>query len=187
MNRMPLAARLAAIPLLLIPLILLVVASQLRQPAERPLQDLPQPPPEADYYLRGAELSSMDDDGQLLYRVQAAGVLHYPDQSVRLDTVEVTYLNGPWTLTADAGFLPPGEQDLQLSGNVTMRGTLRTGEPVELRTPDILIAFEHKRIETDATVHMSSTAVEATATGLRTDLSGQELKLLNNVTVRYEP
>ena len=187
MRSKQLAPRLAAIPLLLIPLILVVVATQLRKPPQDRSEDIPLPPPEADYYLRGAELSSMDENGKLIYRVHAGDVLHYPDQSISLADVSVNYLNGPWTLTAESGYLPPGEQTLQLTGDVRMHGTLRTGDTVRLQTPSMLIAFADKRIETDAPVQMNSDEVEANATGMRTDLNGQELKLLSDVRVRYDP
>lgn len=180
--------RLAALPLLLIPLILLGVGLQLQKRPAIESADLPRPPPEADYYLRGAELSSMGADGQLLYRVKAGTVLHYPDRSIELDEVSVDYLNGPWTLTAASGRIPPGEQTLSLSGNVFMQGTLdTTREQVELRTDRITIAFEQRTIQTDARVRMSSPTIQATATGMQTDLAGQELRLLADVEVRYEP
>lgn len=178
---------LAAAPLLLIPAILIGVASQLkRTPGARPAA-LPEPPAEADYYLRDAELSSMDENGQLLYRVHAANVLHFPDQRISLDQVEVSYLDGPWTLHADAGIIPPGEQALALSGDVRMQGTLRSGEAVRLNTDDIRIHFEQRLIQTDALVTMQSDTIQATATGLETDMAGQELRLLSDVRVRYEP
>ncbi len=177
----------AALPLLLIPAILIGVATQVRQPPQAPRQDIPEPPPEADYYLRDAQLSSMDEQGQLLYRVNAANVLHFPDQSVSLSRVEVSYLNGPWTLTAISGHIPPGEESLQLSGDVHMRGTLRNGENVRLRTDNIRIHFAHRQIDTQSTVHMNSDTVTATATGLQTDMAGRELKLLSDVQVRYAP
>ncbi len=180
--------RLAALPLLLIPLVIGGVALQLKQPPSVHRSDLPLPPPEADYYLRGAELSSMDAEGRLLYRVKAATVLHYPDQSIDLQEVSVDYLNGPWTLTAAHGRIPPGEHSLSLSGEVRMQGTLSmTGETVQLQTDHITIAFAQKQIETDARVNMSSPTIQATAQGMRTDLQGQELKLLADVRVRYEP
>ena len=176
----------AALPLLLIPIILIVVASQVRHPVKVVL-DIPAPPPEADYYLRNAQLSSMDENGQLLYRVNAANVLHYPDQSISLSEVEVSYLNGPWTLTAATGHIPPGETSLELSGDVRMQGTLRSGEAVRLRTEDIRIRFAERLIDTQSTVQMNSDTVSATATGLQTDMAGQELKLLSEVQVRYAP
>ncbi|MGJ8669770.1 MAG: LPS export ABC transporter periplasmic protein LptC [Oceanococcus sp.] len=176
----------AALPLLLIPAILIGVATQVRQPTKH-IIDIPEPPPEADYYIRDAQLSSMDENGHLLYRVNAANVLHYPDQSISMKEVEVSYLNGPWTLTAASGHIPPGEESLQLSGDVHMQGTLRSGEAVRLRTDDIRIRFADRLIDTQSTVHMNSDTVTATSTGLQTDMAGQELKLLSEVKVRYAP
>ncbi|ORE85462.1 hypothetical protein ATO7_14608 [Oceanococcus atlanticus] len=178
---------LAALPLALIPAILIGVATQVRTPGARPAAEVPKPPPEADYYIRGAQLSSMDEQGQLLYRVNAANVLHFPDDSVSMADVEVDYLNGPWTLTARSGHIPPGEESLELSGDVKMHGTLRTGETVNLSTDSIRIRFAERLIDTESTVHMNSDSVNATATGLRTDMAGQELRLLSDVRVRYEP
>ena len=178
---------LAALPLALIPAILIGVATQVRTPQTRPSVEVPQPPPEADYYIRGAQLSSMDESGQLLYRVNATNVLHFPDDSVSMAEVEVDYLNGPWTLSANSGHIPPGEESLELSGDVKMHGTLRTGQTVHLRTDSIRIRFAERLIDTESTVHMNSDSVTATATGLRTDMAGQELRLLSDVRVRYEP
>ncbi len=187
MNRNLPRSPLAILPLLLIPLILLVVADQLQRAPATPRAQAPQPPPEADYYLREAELSTMDAAGNLLYRVNAGNVLHYPDQSISLDQVAVDYLNGPWTLSAETGSIPAGVQTLLLSGNVKMNGTLSMGEDVQVSTSHIKIEFAQKRIETDAIVRMNSKTIAATATGLRTDLAGREIHLLSKVKVRYEP
>lgn len=178
---------LAGLPLLLIPAIIVGVATQVRTPPSKPALQIPEPPPEADYYLRDAQLSSMDEQGQLLYRVNAANVLHFPDQSIRMSEVEVSYLNGPWTLTAAQGLIPPGEESLKLSGDVRMHGTLRSGENVRLRTDDIRIRFAQRQIDTQSTVHMNSDTVTASATGLQTDMAGRELKLLSAVQVTYAP
>lgn len=180
-------ARIAALPLLLIPLILIGVATQLRQPPATPAFQAAAPPPEADYYLRGAEISTMGEDGALLYRVLASDVLHFPDQRIALSDVKVDYLDGPWTLLAEQGEIPADQSTLQLSGSVRMSGTLRNGEAVRLETPDLAVQFDARIIHTEASVSMTSDNVTATARGMHTDLAGQELKLLSEVRVRYEP
>ena len=177
---------LAALPLLLIPLVLIVVALQLHRP---PVHRGPsvQPPPEADYYLRGAELSTLDAQGRLIYRVRAANVLHFPDDTVDLDEVEVDYLDGPWALVAERGHMLPGAVQLDLSGDVRMRGRLHSGDEVQLETDTIRVHFEDRQIDTDAEVLVRSGQYTARARGMRTDLSGRELALLADVRVRYEP
>lgn len=178
---------LAVAPILLIPAILFGVYSQLNHSSKAPALDLPEPPAEADYYIRDAELSSMDENGELLYRVHADDVLHFPDQSISMAKVKVSYLNGPWTLLAASGQIPPGEQTLGLSGDVQMSGTLRNGESVQLNTDDIQIHFQERLISTQAPVLMQSDTIKASAEGLETDMAGRELKLLSKVRVRYEP
>lgn len=176
----------AALPLLLIPLILLIVASQLQRPSGSGAPGV-SPPPRADYYLRGAEVSTMDENGRLLYRVNADTVLHFPDESVTLDGVEVDYIDGPWTLDARQGQIPPRQRRLVLSGDVQMQGRLRSGQQVRLNTSEMDIAFDQRLIETNARVDMQSETIRATAVGMQTDLAGRELRLISQVKVRYEP
>lgn len=176
----------AALPLLLIPVVLLIVASQLGRPVARSVSDV-QPPPEADYYLRDAEVSTMAADGSLLYRVTADKVLHYPDDSIGLEQVSVDYVDGPWKLNAQQGHIPPGQPSLALSGAVQMQGRLQSGQELHLQTESITMEFEQRRISTDRTVHMQAQNIAAQSLGMVTDLAGKELRLQSEVRVRYEP
>lgn len=177
---------LAVWPLLLIPLVIGIVAMQLYRPAPGPSVRV-QPPPEADYYLRDAELRAMNEDGELMYVVRADNVLHFPDDTVALDRVRVEYLEGPWQLAADRGLMTPGAVRLDLSGAVQMRGTLQSQDRVHLSTPKLSVYFEERRIDTDAPVRLHSGAYAARATGMRTDMDGRELALVSDVRVEYEP
>lgn len=177
---------LAFLPLVLIPAILIGVLLQVRQPPPTTSITV-EPPPEADYFLRGAELSTMNAAGELLYRVHAADVLHFPDNRITLSGVDVDYLDGPWTLQARSGELPPQQQTLQLEGDVNMSGHLPSGRRVKLNTARITIAFDEQRIHTEAPLTMQSADIQASAVGMETDLAGRELVLKSRVRVRYAP
>ncbi len=177
----------AVLPLLLIPAILAVVIWQLRDERPRPRLAEILPPPAADYYLRDAVVSTMGPNGQLLHRVRATDVLHYPDRSIRLVNVAVDYLEGPWELVAHNGYMPDDESRLDLQGDVDMQGVLRSGEQVRVRTEAISILFRERRIETAAPLTLSSGRISAGAVGMETDLDGRELQLISAVRVTYAP
>lgn len=150
----------------------------------------PDTPPGSDYYLLDAEIRQMDANGDLQYRIQADESLHFPDESVQLDTIEVAYLadgGPPWRLTAPQGRVPPGSRDIRLDGGVTALRDSGTGDRLRVTTPYVWIRPEADRVETDAAVTAEAPGRRVRATGMTALLEERLLRLHHDVRVTYAP
>lgn len=147
-------------------------------------------PAEAQFYLRGVQYQSYNDQGNLLYRVNADEVLYFDDETIRMETVKVDYVGGSsgvWKFKSDSGLVPAQERNLLLSGDVVMDGLTPRGRAVRLNTPEIWVKPDSDMIETSARVKFQSEQATATAVGMTTDLSARQLNLLDDVRVRQNP
>ncbi|MGH8531114.1 MAG: LPS export ABC transporter periplasmic protein LptC [Nevskiales bacterium] len=179
------------LPILLVPVVLSLWRPQGGESFEA---FAPVAPDQADYYMRDARMSAMDEAGKLLYQVQADEVVHFPDLSTQLTRVNVHYQNderGLWRLSALTGRMPPlaadGQEVVELSGGVTITGQ-RTGTDPRLTrvtTPDAIIQPGKGTLQTRAPVQIREAGIAADAEGMELDIVNDTLALLKNVRVRY--
>lgn len=146
-------------------------------------------PDSIDYYLRGAKISALDDDGHLLYQVRAEEVLHYPDESADMTELQMDYLGpeGNWRLTAPIGHAPAGKNEVQLSGGVAISGG-RKGRPSQtIHMAKARLLPEQKQIDTDSSVRMDEPGRRISAVGMTMDFEKDRVKLKHKVRVNYAP
>ena len=76
------------------------------------------------FYLRDAEISASNDDGQISYRILAARAEERPNENLLiLENVRVEYQpveNVPWLLTAESGQAPIDQSYIDLNGAVEL-------------------------------------------------------------------
>lgn len=142
---------------------------------------------EADYFLQDARIRSYGPDGALLQSLSAARVAHYPDNSARLEEVEVTRMPGPWSLRASHGLMPIGLQELALSGEVQVQTTLPDGSPAELRTSALTVDWALRELRSDAPVEMISNQTRASALYLLAHMDRRDIQLDGEVRVEHQP
>lgn len=143
----------------------------------------------ARYEMTGAEWTRFDTDGKALMHATAQRIRYYDDKSANLDQLSVDHLGsepGPWQLTAPHGVAPPGEQRLQLTEPVTMRGALRDGEPLELNVDTVWVDMGRHEIYSGSPLTIDAPYRKVQATGMRADWAGTFLHLESDVKVRYE-
>lgn len=154
----------------------------------------PVPPDQADYYIRDARMSAMDEAGELMYQVQADEVAHFPDLSAKLTRVNVHYRSneqGLWRLSALQGRMPPpaagGAEVVELSGGVTITGQRASTDPrlTRVTTPNAVIQPGKGTLQTQAPVQIREPGISADAEGMQLDIVNDTLSLLKNVRVRY--
>lgn len=188
----PLARRLpdlrwGLLPILLVPVI---VSFWPRSEQFRPSESAPATAPESiDYYLRGAKMSALDDNGQLLYQIRADEVLHYPDESANMSGLAMDYLGpeGDWQLTAPVGRAPTGGKEVQLSGGVRITGG-RRGQPSATVTMDeARLLPDRKQLDTDSPVAMDEPGRKVRAVGMTMDFRTDRVKLKHKVRVNHAP
>lgn len=147
-------------------------------------------PEGSDHYLLDAVVQQYHPDGRLHYRVAAAESLHFPDDSVRLDGIQVDYpddARGPWYLTAAHGRIPPDSQNLLLTGEVTLIHRPPAAEPVTVATPYVWLRPSENRADTEAPVVVSGPGQHVRARGMTAHFESGVLDLHRDVRVTYNP
>lgn len=145
-------------------------------------------PAGSDYYMRDATVYQMTENGQLAYRMHIDRVLHYPDGSARLRDIDGRYEAGTetwWALQAARGRVPSGSRDIFLDGGVVLRHPQPEGNTVVIRTDHAWVRTRKNVIAPDAHATAVSPSRIAEGDGLRVTLDHDQLKLLDNVHVRY--
>jgi LPS export ABC transporter protein LptC len=140
------------------------------------------PPAETDYYMRNARLQIMDAEGKPEYRLQAAEILHFPDESMQVNDIQLNYLGGvdsPWQVDAPKGFIPPEQKTVRLSGGVTVLGDVPDGQVVA-KMPDLVVDLEREKLHTSSPVSLESPDYRAQAAGMEAGFHSRDLNLLGN-------
>lgn len=140
------------------------------------------------YTAKQAEWTHLNKEGVAEFHLTADSVDYYDDRSATLRTVVMDRFRAgqsPWRLTAPQGTIPARENRVLLQSPVTATGTLQSGDVVTIVTPRLWADSAKNALYTDAPVELTSLNWRATSTGLRADLAGEKLALLNNSKVIY--
>lgn len=149
-------------------------------------------PPQPGYYMRGARITEMGEDGEPLYRVEAARIQQDPvDNSVRLEDLTLIYRTPEarnWTLTAARGFVPPGSKTLNLAGDVRIIGQPAADtQPAVVRTERLVLDTESSVASTRDRVDIEWGDRRLSTMGLVADLKAERLQLESAVHGRFVP
>lgn len=147
-------------------------------------------PGNSDYYMKGATVYQMSEQGPLAYRMKIAKTLHFPDASARLADIHVHYINNTktyWNLHADKGHVPAGRHELYLYDGVIIHHPRDNGNMVKVTTPHAWVRPRADRVDSDAHVTSIEPGQKITGDGMRINLDTNKLNLLNNVHVTYTP
>lgn len=177
---------------LLLPLILIVAAIAVTMRGFRHVERVAEAPQarQPRYELLGAEWTRYDAQGRTQLHATADTIRYYDDKSAELEHLVVDHLGsqpGPWHLTAPRGSAPAGEERLQLTEPVTMRGKLKNGDDLEVTAQTMWVDYARREVYTDTPVHVAAPYRDVQALGMRTDWAGTRLQLLKDVRVTYAP
>lgn len=144
------------------------------------------------YYLKGAAILGTNDEGGLLYRVEADDIRHLPtEKRVILSTVTVRYSAAgqpAWFATADSGSINDESAAINLTGNVRLHDAAESDPSGYLIETDVLDFWPRERFaSTDAEVRISQSGVVLTAIGMQADLENEMLELKAKVVGRFNP
>lgn len=142
------------------------------------------------YTLGQAKLVRYDASGQPSMRATADSIEYFDDESAVASVLKLDVLSGtktPWHLEAPTGRLAPGSPVLTLSGDVLAQGQWPdNGEAVTVQTPTLTVDSDQHQLSTDAPVIADSLTRRGTGTGMSANWERQDLRLLNNVKMRYD-
>ncbi len=149
-------------------------------------------PPQPGYYMTGARITEMGEDGQPLYRVEARRIRQNPtDSGIQLEELTLQY-HAPgardWTVTAARGYVPPGSKKLNLAGDVRIVGQPTADvQPAIVRTERLTLDTESNLASTRDRVDIEWGSRRLSTMGLVADLKAEKLQLESAVHGRFVP
>jgi LPS export ABC transporter protein LptC len=143
------------------------------------------------FYVKSAQILGTDDEGQLLYEIEAEFVEQQESNDIAMQNVQISYSAGsrvPWTITADEATISEDQSLLRLSGHVIAVSDAGSAEQItEIRTPQLDIEPTTYKAETDSRVQIRIGSRSLTATGMLALLQDNRLQLRSNVSGKFVP
>lgn len=143
------------------------------------------------FYLRSARILGTDEDGQLLYEIEAEYGQQLENNEIELQNVRISYssaANVPWTIKADVAIISDTLDLLRLSGHVVaVSNEGFAGKVTEIRAPLLNIDPSRYKAETDSRVQIRIGSRSLTAIGMLALLQENRLQLKSNVSGRFVP
>jgi LPS export ABC transporter protein LptC len=144
------------------------------------------------YFVHGARVLGTNEQGQVVYRVNARRLDEQPDQGVLIfDGVSVEYQPmdaTPWEISANGGSGPKDGSALELVGQVELKSLPDDGStPVVITTERLKFSADTSRAETDEAVQIRVGDWRLDAVGLSTDLKDDTLRLESEVHGTFAP
>ncbi len=184
-DRLTLILNWSLIPLLIIG-ITVTLSLQLEETSEK--SERSAPPERADYFIRGARLSTLGLNGKLLYQIQAEEILHYPDRSAAMTDMTLHYQGGSagiWQLHAGSGRIPPDGGKLELQGDVVIRGQRPNEGITQMKMSEVQLFPEKGILLTESAVSIIEPGSLITAVGMEADILRDIISLSKDVQVQY--
>ena len=143
------------------------------------------------YYLKSARILGTDDDGSLLYEIEAALAEQTAEDQVEFSEVRIRYspeADIPWVVHADSATLREGSPQIMLRGHVRAIGTRGDNDQdTEIRTQYLELDPERFVAETNERVQIRIGARSLTATGMLASLNDDRIELKSNVRGKIAP
>ncbi len=161
--------------------------------SNRPVEStvVPYDAPHQGYYLKSARILGTDEDGSLLYEIEAAEAHQEARDRIEFTDVRVRYSPDseiPWVVHADAATLREGNPRIALRGHVRAVGRSGDdGQDTEIRTQYLEFDPERYVAETDERVQIRIGARSLTATGMLASLNDNTVELKSNVRGKIAP
>ena len=159
------------------------------RPAE--IDARPYDPEHRGYYLKNARILGTDEDGSLLYEIEAVHAEQQARDRIEFTEVRILYspdADVPWVVHADEATLREGNPRIELRGHVRAIGTGgNEDEDTEIRTQYLEFDPERFVAETDERVQIRIGARSLTATGMLASLNDNKVELKSNVRGKIAP
>jgi LPS export ABC transporter protein LptC len=143
------------------------------------------------FYLKSARILGTDEQGQLLYEIEADFVEQQTSNEIAMQNVRISYAANsqvPWIINADAATISEDQSLLRLSGHViAVSNEGFAGQVTEIRAPQLDIEPTTYKAETDSRVQIRIGSRSLTATGMLALLQDNRLQLRSNVNGKFVP
>jgi len=134
------------------------------------------------YSAQNAKLVETGTDGLPLYTLNAATIRQLPNEDqVQLTQVQMSFRDAegnPWTATADRGQLEQTSEQVRLSGNVHVSGTVSgAAGDAQIFTAALSVDIRTDIVSTKEPVQMLWSGRQLSSTGLVADLKDHRVEL----------
>ena len=145
-----------------------------------------------DYIVQNISARSLDETGKIRHTLDAAKMVHYPDDDSTLLTqpklVSYGAAQAPVTITSNQGVVSSKGEHVYFQDNVRVaRAPYGNQSELVMRTSFLHVIPDAHLAKTDRHVTIINDAAVVTAVGLELNTESQELKLLSNVQSTYDP
>jgi lipopolysaccharide export system protein LptC len=145
----------------------------------------------SDYYMEGVVSRHFDLNGQLSHVLIAPRIDHFQDQKRSLmqqPRIQLARPDGvPWEVSAELADAEHSSEKLTLRQQVSLSRSAVAGvAPLRMETDMLIVDMQARTADTSSTVHFSGANGKVSATGLRANLTTEQLELLSNVKGHYE-
>lgn len=142
------------------------------------------------WYFQGAHVAVTGRGGDTIYRIDAARVVHDPDDdSALLAAPRLQWLQGggpPLLVEAATGRIHADRSRVSLADGVSIVDE-STGARFEFRSPDLEIDTGRRVAHTDSDIVILSAFGEMTGRGLVADMNAGTIRIESAVRGRYVP
>ena len=153
--------------------------------------DLPYDPPHRGYYLKNARILGTDEDGSLLYEIDAEYAEQQENDQIEFTNVNIRYSpdsNITWVVNADQATVSEGSPQILLRGHVrAINNAVSAENDMEIRTQYLELDPERFVAETNQRVQLRIGARSLTATGMLASLHDNKIELKSNVSGKFVP
>ncbi len=145
-----------------------------------------------DQFMENIRMRHMDENGHLLFELQARHMAHFPDDGrATLDDIVLDYYapdTPPWLIEAREGVIPAGRRYVHLAGDVRVEMRMTGDEPLTLlQTPALDVDLQSRQATSDSGVILSRAHTELRSQRMQADLDTGMIRLEQNVRGRHEP
>lgn len=143
------------------------------------------------FYLRMARILGTDNNGDLLYQIEADYAEQQENEDIELKNVRIRYSTHrqvPWTINADTATISENQDRLLLSGHVLAVSEQGfSGQATEIRTAFLEIDPNLYTASTDSRVQIRIGNRSLSATGMLALLQDNRLEFKSNVSGKFQP
>ena len=139
-----------------------------------------------DSFIEDIDLTVMDENGHLQYRVRAEHMTHFPNEDLlrlRRPDINIIRTDGTvWHIKSERGETTTAGDRLWLLGEVDIhRPETATGGAIHVVTSDLLVKPEEELAETEHAVTITGKRYVINAIGMNADFRTGTLELLSGV------
>ena len=144
-----------------------------------------------DYFMQNFTITSMDENGQPAYILQARRMEHFADDDstdIFEPLIQFKEANGDWSISAQKAQILKNKNIIHLYQKVKVRRSASNNHgPLSIDTDYLKINTENKIAETDDLAHLKTQDFELDTQGMVFDNKQGILKLKSNIKGTYEP